>query len=146
MSSDDPFSKGPSRPGKGNGSADGGAGVPVAESAEDQLAALTTRLDEIETEKRELQDRLLRGAAELENYKKRVRREQADTARYAAEPLIRDLLPVIDNLELAVAHAQADRESSLLEGVTLVLRSFEEVLKRHGVKMVEAAPGDPFDP
>jgi molecular chaperone GrpE len=121
MSSGNPFSKDPSAPDKGNGNAEGG--VPAAESLEEQVGALTAKLDEVETEKRELQERLLRGAAELDNYKKRMRREQTDAARYAAEPLIRDLLSVVDNLELAVSHAGNDRGSALLEGVTF-LRSF----------------------
>jgi molecular chaperone GrpE len=139
MSSEDPFVKNDFAAAPGN--------LPAAESLEEQIASLTTRLDQVESERRELQDRLLRAAAELENYKKRVRREQVDATRYAAEPLVRDLLPVLDNLERALAHAAGGGEgASLVEGVTLVLKSLQDVLKQHGVKAVEARVGEPFDP
>lgn len=138
MSSDDPFMKNDFAAAAGN--------LPAAESLEEQISSLTARLDEVETERRDLQDRVLRAAAELENYKKRVRREQGDAARYAAEPLVRDLLPALDNLELALTHAGTGGGASLVEGVTLVLKSLRDVLKQHGVKVIEARVGEPFDP
>jgi molecular chaperone GrpE len=120
--------------------------LPVAESAEQQVASLTARLDAVEAENRELQDRFLRSAAEFENSKKRMRRDQAEASRYAAEPLVRDLLPIVDNLERAVTHAGDGNAASLAEGVTLVLKSLHDVLKQHGVKFVEAQAGESFDP
>jgi len=121
--------------------------LPMPESAEDQIAVLTEKLEQLEAEKKELQDRVLRGAAELENFKKRTRRDIADSARYAAEPLIRDLLTVVDNLDRAVAHASGSAgDQSLVEGVTLVLKSLQDTLRRHGVTPVEARVGDAFDP
>lgn len=104
---------------------------------------------EIETLCAELaaaKDRWLRERADLENFKKRAVREKADALRFANEGLLRDLLPVIDNLERAVDHGRASREiDPILAGVELVLRSLTEVLARHGVKPVEAR-GTPFDP
>lgn len=142
MSSEDPFMKDDFTA----ADATVAGNLPAAESLEDQIASLTARLDQVETEKRELQERVLRAAAELENYKKRVRREQADAARYAAESLVRDLLPVLDNLERALAHAGGGNGASLVEGVTLVLKSLTDLLQQHGVKVIEAAIGEPFDP
>jgi molecular chaperone GrpE len=143
MSSQDPFIKDPSRPSYGS-DADH---LPVPESAEEQIAQLAARLDQLEADKKQLQDQHLRGAAELDNYKKRVRREQLESARYAAEPLVRDLIPVVDNLERAVQHAGGGGDgSSLAEGVTLVLKSLQDVLRQHGVKTIEAQKGEVFDP
>jgi molecular chaperone GrpE len=88
-------------------------------------------------------DRVLRERAELENFKKRMQREKADALRFASEPLIRDLLPVVDNLERAVEHAGSGQ--SVVEGVRLVLKSLQDILERHGVKRIEAV-GAPFDP
>lgn len=91
-------------------------------------------------------DLYLRERAEVENFKKRMQRDKAEALRFANEPLIRDLLPVIDNLERAVEHAESGGNGQpLVEGVRLVLRSALEVLERHGVKRVDAA-GQSFDP
>lgn len=91
-------------------------------------------------------DRLLRERAELENYKKRAQRERADTLRFANEQLVRDLLPIVDNLERALEHAENGTEAgSLAEGVRLVLKGFLDVLARHGVTRIDAA-AQPFDP
>lgn len=122
-------------------------GLPAAESPEEQLAGVTARLDELEAENKDLRDRYLRAVADLENFRKRVRREQADAARYHAEPIVRDLLAVVDNLERAVAHAgDGESASSLAEGVGLVLKSLRDLLRQHGVAEVEATTGAPFDP
>jgi molecular chaperone GrpE len=91
-------------------------------------------------------DRFLRERAELENFKKRVQRERAEAQRFAAEQLVRDLLPIIDNLERAVEHAESGGNGQpLVEGVRLVLKSALDVLERHGVTRIEAA-GARFDP
>jgi molecular chaperone GrpE len=75
-----------------------------------------------------------------------MQREQAESIRFANEPLIRDLLPVLDNLERAVSHAQGGGNGQpLVEGVNLVVRSFLETLEKYGVTRV-SAKGEPFDP
>lgn len=125
------------------------SGDPVA--CEDDSAAALTELEQL---RQELQlqteeakrnyDLFLRERAETENFKKRMMREKADALRFASEPLVRDLLPVVDNLERAVEHADGNGQS-VIEGVRLVLKSLLETLERHGVKRIEAA-GQSFDP
>lgn len=105
-----------------------------------------TELTQLRAELAELKDRWMRERADLENYKRRATREKQDALRFGSENLLKDLLPVIDNLHRALAHAQVGREADpILKGVELVLRGFDEVLERHGVKVVPAR-GTPFDP
>lgn len=108
--------------------------------------ALLAKLEEKEAEARANYELFLRERAELENFKRRTQREQGESLRFANEPLIRDLLPVIDNLERAVGHAQsAGNGQPLVEGVALVVRSLLDTLEKHGVTRV-AAKGALFDP
>ena len=91
-------------------------------------------------------DRFVRQVAELENFKKRATREKDEAVRFANESLVRDLLPVIDNLERAVAHAQGGENGKpLVEGVEMVLKGLLDVLAKHGVAQISAV-GQPFDP
>lgn len=111
----------------------------VGESAEVEVEKLRIDLQEAG-------DRLLRAQAELDNYRKRARRELEDSLRYAAMPLLRDLLPVIDNLGRALAVAEKSAEKSgLIDGVKMVAQSLEGVLARHECKRIDAL-GKPFDP
>jgi molecular chaperone GrpE len=101
---------------------------------------------QLRAELTELKDRWVRERADLENYKRRAVREKQDALRFGSEHLLRDLLPVVDNLHRALDHARAGREDDpILKGIELVLRGFDEVLERHGVKIVPAR-GEPFDP
>ena len=114
----------------------------------EQVAAQTA-----ETER--LRDQLLRERAELENFKRRMQRERSESLRYASEHLLRDLLPVIDNLERAIDSAskgaagetpqQAARVENLVTGVKMVVQQFIETLGRFCVTRVPAA-GQAFDP
>jgi molecular chaperone GrpE len=82
----------------------------------------------------------------VDNFKKRLNREREDAIRYANENLIKDILPVIDNLERAIAHAQGGSDGKpLVEGVEMVLRGLLDVLSKHGVVQVPAV-GAVFDP
>lgn len=91
-------------------------------------------------------ERWLRAQAELENFRKRMHREQEEERKYREINLVRDLLPGLDNLRRAVEAATATGQSGeLVEGVQLVLRQFEEVLASHKAVEIEAA-GLPFDP
>jgi molecular chaperone GrpE len=95
---------------------------------------------------KQLQDRALRLAAEAENTRKRLDREKSEGICYANEGLIRELLPVIDNLERAVRHGEDDADlNSVLDGVRMTLKSFGDVLARHGCSSFESV-GEAFDP
>jgi len=116
------------------------------ESEEDEKAALWARLKEKEAEAKANYESFLRERADVENFKRRMQREQAEAVRFANEPLIRDLLPVVDNLERAVGQAQSGGNGQpLVEGVALVARSFLDTLEKYGVTRV-TAKGEPFDP
>lgn len=118
----------------------------VRESPDSEVEELRRQLDLKEQEARQNYDRFLRQAAELENVKKRLTREKEEAIRYANENLIRDLLPVLDNLERAVEHAREGGDGKpLLEGVELVLKGFLDVLERYGVTRI-SAKGEVFDP
>jgi molecular chaperone GrpE len=98
-----------------------------------------------ETQKKleEVHDRWVRAVADLENYRKRAQRERDEVQKFGVEKLVKDLLPVLDNLDRALAAAAAD--DPLVAGVKLVRTSFEQALARHGVKGFSAM-GQPFDP
>jgi molecular chaperone GrpE len=105
-----------------------------------------SEVDRLKAEVAELKDRMLRDRAELENFKRRQARDKADALRFANEGLLRDLLPLIDNLHRAVEHARASKETAAIaDGVEMTLRGLTDALERHGVKIVEAL-GRPFDP
>lgn len=91
-------------------------------------------------------DLALRTKAEFENYQKRNQREREQERKYWYTPLALDLLPILDNLDRALAAArQAGDSSSLVQGVAMVQSQFLETLKRHGITQIDAA-GKPFDP
>jgi molecular chaperone GrpE len=129
--------------GKQAAPADGAAARPPT-TPEERLSALTAERDEIK-------DRMLRIAAEFENWKKRSRKEQTDAVAQAREAVLKDVLEVADNLERAVgAQAQAGGNgavdgAALVKGVNLVLRVFQQKLERYEVRPFEVA-GHPFDP
>jgi len=101
-------------------------------------------LDELRREKEALHDRLLRTAAEFDNYRKRGERERRDLADYAAGGVLADILPIVDNIERALRARGADLEA-FRAGVELIHRQLLDLLKRRGVSPIEAA-GMPFDP
>lgn len=112
----------------------------------EETATLLAKLQEKEAEAKANYDLFLRERAELENFKRRMQREQAESLRFANEPLLRDLLPAIDNLERAVGHAQGGGNGqSLVEGVGLVLRAFLDTLEKYGATRL-TAKGEQFDP
>lgn len=109
---------------------------------QEDLEALRNRAQERD----QFLDLLKRTQADFENYQKRNRTEREQERRYAQRPLAQDLLPVIDNLERAVAAArQANESGPLVQGVIMVLTQFNELLKRHGITRIEAE-GQAFDP
>jgi molecular chaperone GrpE len=123
-----------------------GVGQDELAARQGEIAELRLQLNAKEEEAKNNYDRYVRQAAELDNFKKRSAREREENARYANEALVRDLLPVIDNLERAIAHASSGgNEKPLVEGVDMVLKGFLDTLSKHGVQPV-AAVGLTFDP
>jgi len=107
---------------------------------------LKKRLEEKEKEAKENYDRLLRTAADLENYKKRAAKEKEDWTKFANEELIKAILPFIDNLERAANHAQKIVDTGVLvEGVRLTIQQLLQALNRFGLSPFESV-GKPFDP
>ena len=111
-----------------------------------EIEELKKKLEEKEKEAKENYDRLLRTAADFENYKKRAAREKEDWTKFANEDLIRAILPFIDNLERAVNHAQKIADTGVLvEGVRLTLQQLLQTLNKFGLSSFESV-GKPFDP
>lgn len=107
--------------------------------------ALTEQLNAAQAEALENRDHYLRARADLENFRKRAQREKEDLVKFSNETILRELLPVIDNLERALQHAAVDGEKGLLQGVELTLGQFSKVLEKFNVKAI-AAVGELFDP
>jgi molecular chaperone GrpE len=121
--------------------------VPDVEEKTDSTSSISAdEIEKLKAEAQENHERYLRSAAEFENFKKRLDRERADSVRYANEDLIKELLPVVDNLERALAHAEeAEADEAMIEGVNMVHKQFVSVLEKFGVTRVEAME-QPFDP
>jgi molecular chaperone GrpE len=102
-------------------------------------------LEALRVEKDALQDRLLRTAAEFDNYRKRIDRERRDQADNAMADALEDLLPIMDNLELALSAPAGDDANAYRKGVELIHRQMTDLLKKRGVKAIEAV-GTDFDP
>ncbi len=126
-----------------------GEAAPTNEPVATPAAEAAPEPDALELAKQEaarLKDQLLRTAADFDNFRKRARKEQADAEKKGRDDLLRDLLPVFDNLERATQHAEkATDVQSLAEGVQMVIRQFVDTLGKLGVERV-AAVGQPFDP
>jgi molecular chaperone GrpE len=103
-------------------------------------------LDAAVAQAAELKDRLLRGQAEWENSRKRILREKDDAVRYAGEALLEKLLPVLDNFEMGMKAAETATDAkSIAQGLEMVLKQFQQVLKDAGVETIDAV-GHKFDP
>lgn len=111
---------------------DGTTAEPAADAAVGELA--------------EARDRLLRAQAELENFRRRSRREFEDAQRYREIDLLRDLLPVLDNVQRAIEASERTADvDSLKAGFRMTAQQIEKVLEAHGCRPIEAI-GQPFDP
>jgi molecular chaperone GrpE len=124
---------------------DGPADASANEAADEQPAANADLLAELTEEKNALQDRLLRIAAEFDNYRKRVDRDRRDQADAAVASAVEDLLPIVDNLERALEAPAGEDADSYRQGVELIHRQMMDVLRRRGVTPIESV-GTDFDP
>jgi molecular chaperone GrpE len=117
-----------------------------AEGPDSVIGKLQAQIADKDKELAELKDRYLRLLAESENARKRIRQQSDETIRLQRENLLRELLPVVDNLERAVDAARGGGNGKpIVEGVEMVLRSMLDFLKAHGVTQLTSV-GQPFDP
>ncbi len=129
----------PSDAGKGATDEDG--------PGDDPIADLESRLEAAEQARQAEQDRYMRLYAEFDNYKKRTAREMNEFRKYATENLIKELIPVVDNLERAISSSGEDTrdKSCILEGVEMTRKEILRVLEKYEVKPIDAL-GTSFDP
>jgi molecular chaperone GrpE len=133
-------------PSNGAGDDAAAASAPAAPAAGLPEATPEERIAALQAERDDLKDRMLRIAAEFENWKKRASKTQTDAVTEARERVLKDMLEVVDNLERAVGMQAGGADGgAVLKGVDLVLRVLKQKLERHDVKAFEAA-GQPFDP
>ena len=112
----------------------------------DELAELRAKLDVAEKDKAETYERLLRTAADFDNFRKRTRKEMDDARRSGREDLLRAVLPVFDNLERAIQSAPRSSDvKAMADGLSMVQRQFVDALAREGIARVPTV-GQPFDP
>lgn len=112
----------------------------------DESTALRDELEKQQEENKKYRDLYLRSLAEIDNLKKRSAREKEEYSKYAVTPLIKKLLPVMDDLERALTQFNSSKDlEALSKGVEMIARKFWEVMNSEGVEQVEAM-GKPFDP
>jgi molecular chaperone GrpE len=122
------------------------AGSETEAAADSEIRKLQAHLAEKDREITELKDRYLRALADSENARKRIRQQSDESIRLQRENLLRELLPIVDNLERAVDAARGGGNGkSIVEGVEMVLRGLLDFLKTHGVTQISSV-GQPFDP
>lgn len=115
---------------------------------ESELKNLIEKVAELEKQNSELKDALLRKAAEFENFKRRNENDQLNILKYAAEPFIKNILPVYDDLERSLAHIDEANNpggfESTKKGLLMVFEKFGKILESQGLKRIDAK-GKPFD-
>ncbi len=118
-----------------------------AEAPSEETLTEKEHVEKLEKSLSELNDKYLRLYAEFENYKKFEARKKEEIINYSNEELMKELLTVIDHLELALQHASTNDEASspLAEGVELTLKELKTILERYGLVSINAQ-GNPFDP
>ena len=126
-----------------------GAPPPEPTVEVDPIAELKASLAKADQEKKENWERYLRAAADLENYRRRAKRDLDDARADSKTRVLKEMLPVVDNLERALLHAeeavQAPELAAMIDGIRLVLRQFTAAFERCDVTAVDAL-GQPFDP
>lgn len=118
----------------------------LLERERQRVKALEESLSAMTAERDDFKSRLLRSAADLENFRKRKEREKEGLRKYGAERVVADLLPAIDNMERALEHAEKSQEqSSISDGVKMVHKQLQSALEKHGIRGFSAL-GERFDP
>lgn len=109
-----------------------------------EIGILNKKIAFLEKSLQEKSDEVLRRAADMDNYRKRLIKESDERVKFANQSVILDFLPVIDNIELTLQHTEEG--SPLRQGIELTIKSFKDTLLKHGVKEVESSVGAIFDP
>lgn len=117
-----------------------------AEGPEARILELEAALAAKEAEALANYDKYVRQVADLDNFRKRTQKEKEELLKYGNESLVMEILPAIDNMERALAHASDDSMGAIVEGVRLTLTMLQGALKKFGVTPIETAKGSPFDP
>lgn len=117
---------------------------PEVEGADEKV-----EVDPLEATRKEAdenRERWVRAVADLENFKKRTAQERSRMQKYRYEALLRDLLPIVDNMDRAVQHcSEAGQSDGVAEGICMIAGMFRDLLQRYGVKEIGSL-GEPFDP
>jgi molecular chaperone GrpE len=122
---------------------------PEAGEASDPLGLMEQELANLQAERDEMHDRMMRALADAENSRKRAEKDRRDAQLYGGSRIARDMLPVYDNLSRALSAANDETRQAaagLVEGVELTLRELTNILTKHGVERVSPEVGDMFDP
>jgi len=113
---------------------------------DDGIEELKKLLEEKDKDMKALQEKILYLQADFENFKKLKTKEKVETLKFGNEALIKEFIPIVDNLEMALNHASStDDYNSILEGVKLTFNEFLKVLEKSGVTRIDAV-GKKFDP
>lgn len=115
------------------------------EELDPKIAELETRIAEQEKILIDAKEKFLRLAADFDNYRKRREKEFGDIVEYAGEEVLRNILPVLDDLERACNNVAVNGEQTLQEGLELIYRKFQKTLQNFGVEPIESL-NQPFDP
>lgn len=120
---------------------------PDMAAAQEEASDMQVQLEALNDELANARDQLIRAQADVQNIRRRAEQDVEKAHKYGQEKLVSDLLPVVDNLERALAAITADDEvlKSLVEGVELTLRSFQDTLQKHSIVALDPH-GEPFDP
>ncbi len=98
-------------------------------------------------EKKAMDNEILRVKADADNFRKRLSREKEQQCTYATQALMEDIIPVIDNLELALGHGlKVEACKDLVQGVQMTLKIMQDTLGKHGLKQIDCSEGECFDP
>lgn len=124
----------------------GEQGAAPAPELEDRVRQLEQALAAKEAEARDNWDKFVRERADLENYRKRVQKEKEELLKYGNESLLLEILPILDNMERALAHSTEEGQAAVVEGVKLTHGMLLSALKKFGVVPLDVARGAAFDP
>ncbi len=118
---------------------------PQAAEAKSETEILSARVTELEAQLKDKDQKHLYAVAEFENIKRRLHKEREDLLKFGWEPVARDLLQVVDNLERAVEHMPPTTDKNLKAGIEMVLQLFTSTLQKRGLLKIESLE-KPFDP